>query len=67
MTTEKVTPRKKHERGKCPLCGKARDAHYRPFCSRRCSDIDLGRWLSESYAMPLPDNEAVGDLDDTER
>jgi endogenous inhibitor of DNA gyrase (YacG/DUF329 family) len=36
----------------CPICHKDSDARYRPFCSRRCADIDLGRWLSGSYAIP---------------
>ncbi len=36
----------------CPVCGKPTDAAYRPFCSRRCADVDLGRWLNESYRIP---------------
>ncbi len=36
----------------CPICGKTTDADYRPFCSRRCADIDLGRWLTGSYVIP---------------
>lgn len=36
----------------CPICSKDSDAKYRPFCSRRCSDVDLGRWLKGSYALP---------------
>lgn len=36
----------------CPVCGKEADPRYRPFCSKRCADIDLGRWLSGSYAIP---------------
>ena len=36
----------------CPICGKESEAKYRPFCSRRCADIDLGRWLNESYRIP---------------
>lgn len=36
----------------CPTCGKPADAHYRPFCSRRCADVDLARWLNESYRIP---------------
>lgn len=36
----------------CPVCGKAPLATYRPFCSRRCADVDLGRWLTESYRIP---------------
>ncbi len=36
--------------GKCPICGEPTDSHYRPFCSRRCADVDLHRWLSGGYA-----------------
>ena len=36
----------------CPICGKAVRQRYRPFCSKRCADIDLGRWLGERYAIP---------------
>jgi endogenous inhibitor of DNA gyrase (YacG/DUF329 family) len=36
----------------CPLCGKPADDHYRPFCSKRCADIDLNRWLGGVYAIP---------------
>jgi len=39
-------------RKRCSICGKPADARYRPFCSRRCAAIDLGRWFSESYAVP---------------
>ena len=40
---------------KCVMCGKPQDAKFRPFCSRRCADIDLGRWLKGSYAIPAVD------------
>ncbi|MFN4171849.1 MAG: DNA gyrase inhibitor YacG [Pseudorhodobacter sp.] len=36
----------------CPICAKDSDPKYRPFCSRRCADVDLGRWLKGSYAIP---------------
>ena len=36
----------------CPICGKPRDPKHAPFCSRRCQDIDLGRWLKGSYVIP---------------
>ncbi len=36
----------------CPICKKPAVPAYRPFCSRRCADIDLGRWLKGSYAIP---------------
>jgi uncharacterized protein len=37
---------------RCPLCGKPRAHRYRPFCSARCRDVDLGRWFEQSYAVP---------------
>lgn len=39
----------------CPICDKKTDARYRPFCSRRCADVDLGKWLNGSYAIPSDD------------
>jgi endogenous inhibitor of DNA gyrase (YacG/DUF329 family) len=41
----------------CPICGKPVDPVFRPFCSRRCADIDLNRWLSGVYAVPAKDDE----------
>lgn len=37
---------------RCALCGKPQDAKFRPFCSKRCADLDLGRWLKGDYAIP---------------
>ena len=42
---------------KCPLCGRAATTRYRPFCSKRCADLDLGRWLKGSYVIPGPELE----------
>lgn len=42
---------------KCPICGKAADAAFSPFCSKRCSDIDLNRWLSGVYAVPVTEED----------
>jgi endogenous inhibitor of DNA gyrase (YacG/DUF329 family) len=36
----------------CPICGKPTDSRYRPFCSRRCADVDLARWLGGHYVIP---------------
>ena len=48
----------------CPICNKATDAQYKPFCSKRCADVDLGKWLNGSYAIPaeeedLPEDEEI--------
>ena len=44
----------------CPVCGKPRTQEYRPFCSKRCADVDLGRWLKGTYVIP---GEADADED----
>ncbi|MFP4275454.1 MAG: DNA gyrase inhibitor YacG [Paracoccaceae bacterium] len=44
----------------CPICKKPAAPRYRPFCSRRCADLDLARWLDGSYALASEDP-----LDDT--
>jgi len=36
----------------CPICKKQTDDNYRPFCSKRCADVDLGKWFNGSYASP---------------
>lgn len=36
----------------CPICDKKPDPKYRPFCSKRCADVDLGKWLNGSYGIP---------------
>jgi endogenous inhibitor of DNA gyrase (YacG/DUF329 family) len=36
----------------CAICGKPRDPRYDPFCSKRCADVDLHRWLSGAYVVP---------------
>lgn len=41
----------------CPICRKPADPKYRPFCSRRCADVDLGRWLTGGYAIPAQDDD----------
>jgi len=39
-------------RERCPICGAPSEPAYRPFCSRRCADVDLSRWLRGAYAIP---------------
>lgn len=46
---------------KCPICGKPAVEAFKPFCSKRCADIDLNRWLSGSYVIPARDDEPPGD------
>jgi endogenous inhibitor of DNA gyrase (YacG/DUF329 family) len=51
------------EARRCAVCGKPQEAKFRPFCSKRCADIDLGRWLKGSYVIPAEDasDGAAGD------
>jgi endogenous inhibitor of DNA gyrase (YacG/DUF329 family) len=55
---------------KCVICGKLQDQKYRPFCSKRCADVDLNRWFSGAYAIPAveeddPDDETPAPPKDT--
>ncbi len=45
----------------CPICGKPDGPLTRPFCSKRCADIDLGRWLTAQYVVVGADNDASRD------
>ncbi len=47
----------------CPICHRVTDPKYRPFCSRRCADVDLGRWLTGAYAIPSEDADTPDDGD----
>jgi uncharacterized protein len=49
----------------CPICAKDTHQNYLPFCSKRCADVDLGRWLTESYMVAAPsDDEATTTKDE---
>lgn len=47
---------------KCPICGKPADEKHLPFCSKRCAQVDLNRWLSGAYA--IPGKQPEGDEDE---
>jgi endogenous inhibitor of DNA gyrase (YacG/DUF329 family) len=49
--------------GRCPICGGSGTAEFRPFCSRRCADVDLARWLRGSYAIASEDDDNPNDRD----
>jgi len=55
---DKVVPIK---RTKCPSCGKPSVLAYNPFCSKRCADVDLGKWLTGGYRL---ETEEEADLDE---
>jgi uncharacterized protein len=45
-------PAERKTAARCPICGKPAVKEHRPFCSKRCAQIDLGRWLKGGYAVP---------------
>jgi hypothetical protein len=52
----------------CPICGKETVKAYRPFCSKRCADVDLGKWFGGDYAVPSQDpEEALEALEELEK
>ena len=41
----------------CPICGKLPLPEFKPFCSKRCADVDLNRWFKGVYAVPVTEND----------
>jgi hypothetical protein len=42
---------------RCVICGKPQQEEYRPFCSKRCADVDLNRWFSGGYRIPAVEED----------
>lgn len=65
MSAESGEPKKAQviplKGNKCPICKKQASYEFRPFCSKRCADLDLGRWLDGAYRLPT--NEAPGEAE----
>ncbi|MCU0819582.1 MAG: DNA gyrase inhibitor YacG [Beijerinckiaceae bacterium] len=51
---------------RCPICSKPSVEAFRPFCSKRCADVDLNRWLGGQYALPAEEVSLSSD-DESER
>lgn len=49
---DKATGGGRPSAGTCPICSDPTSHKFRPFCSKRCADVDLNRWLNESYRIP---------------
>ncbi len=54
--TDNVVPLKPR---KCAQCNKPVVHQFRPFCSRRCANLDLGNWFDESYRVPIDDPDEI--------
>jgi endogenous inhibitor of DNA gyrase (YacG/DUF329 family) len=50
----------------CAICGRPRAEKYQPFCSARCADVDLYRWLNGKYAIPASEEGEPGEGEDGE-
>ncbi len=48
----------------CPICEKPTETAFRPFCSKRCADIDLAKWFTGGYAIPADAPEDAEELED---
>lgn len=48
-------------KAECPICGKPAIESARPFCSKRCANIDLHRWFSGRYVIPVTENDPESD------
>lgn len=46
----------------CPICSKDPEKKYRPFCSKRCADVDLGKWMTGAYAVPSQGEDDAEEL-----
>jgi len=53
VTGSSDAPEKPFKAAACPICRRPATVEYRPFCSRRCGDVDLQRWMSGRYAIPV--------------
>lgn len=47
----------------CPICDKPTEKAFRPFCSKRCADLDLAKWFTGGYAIPSRDPEDAETLE----
>lgn len=65
MTVERLPVRpKKPKQAGCPICGLPAAPPHGPFCSKRCKEVDLGRWFSGSYAIPASEPPDSADLEE---
>lgn len=50
--------------GKCVICGKPKDEKFKPFCSKRCADVDLNRWFAGGYAIAAAEEDEGEDKEE---
>jgi len=47
----------------CPICDKTSAPEFTPFCSKRCEQVDLGKWLLGSYTVPVVEMDDIDEAD----
>lgn len=62
---EKDRDKAKQSLGKCPICAKPATEKLRPFCSRRCADVDLSRWFKGIYRIPAVEPPDEWDMEES--
>jgi len=62
--TEGTSDPTAHRQRECPICGRPAAAESFPFCSKRCADVDLNRWLKGAYAIPTAELPGGAQRDD---
>ncbi len=55
--TQSSDEHKPKARLRCPICGAPSEHAFKPFCSHRCADVDLSRWLRGGYAIPVSEDD----------
>lgn len=63
-SSEKPAVNDNLDKGECPICATPPTKAYKPFCSKRCADVDLHRWLSGGYAIPAVESDDDRDAPD---
>jgi len=61
MTTDPIDFPKPRKAASCPICSRPTVVAFKPFCSKRCADVDLSRWLNGAYRVPTVEREEDGD------
>lgn len=56
-------PRKRAVKARCPICRKVAQEATKPFCSDRCRQVDLNRWLGEQYRIPTEEDVSSDEID----
>ena len=64
VNLEKVTKKPQVRTPTCPQCGKVPQRKYRPFCSQRCAQLDLGRWLNEEFRVPVVESDDIDEFEE---